>query len=439
MTLGVLLLLAFLASPLGAQDFCIIFSGEERGYLEPCGCTRPQSGGIAKRHTFIESLSEPSLTISLGDLVDHVRRQDELKAETFAQALTTMGYSLHNLGERDLTMGLDTLAYLFPSGSVSLLSSNIQISNPIIELAPFIVQEVTIKEKTVKIGFLGILSPTLVGLQPSWVQLIPPEEALRPLIEKLKNKVDLLVLLSHAPMEESLALAKNFPEFHLVASGHNTDQPTIIKEGKTWVFTPGIKGKFVVLYRYNPTSGSGKLETVSIGESFKDSSLMLALLDSYQERLKGEDLLSKIEKISVSEKTSYAGSQTCSPCHLNIFKHWSSTSHAAAYETLLKVGRAFDPECVVCHVIGLSYIGGFESQEKSPGLTGVGCEACHGPGSSHISQILQNLNPEKYGKTSPEICTGCHDPEHDPPFQFDPYWNRIKHPAELPAYPTATK
>ncbi|MEK7242010.1 MAG: multiheme c-type cytochrome, partial [Planctomycetota bacterium] len=420
---------------------------------------------------------------SLGDLVGgdtlaagHLRRQDELKAETLIQALKIMDYSIHNLGEMDLDMGLEVLAYLFPPGPVALLSSNIRLSGThpdtpyVLEIVPYKVCEIknplslgravaqdsgagARPAPTLRIGFLGILSPTLLGpssvaekgRMPPGVEIIPPAEALPPLIRELKDKADVLVLLSHADMEESLGLARDFPEFHLIASGHGADHPIVVKEGNTWVFTPGIKGKHLVLYRYNPDKGSGVMETVTLDERLEDSALMLSLLDNYQERLKEEKLLSRVERFPLPGQTSYVGSRACSPCHPAVSQHWGSTLHATAYETLLKAGRASDPECVACHVVGLNYVSGFQSQDISPDLTGVGCEGCHGPGSLHIAECrMQSVEwgiPDsefriphsgRYGKASPEGCKGCHDPEHSPTFQFGPYWERIRHPVEAP-------
>ncbi|OHB87977.1 MAG: hypothetical protein A3E19_06090 [Planctomycetes bacterium RIFCSPHIGHO2_12_FULL_52_36] len=477
-----LLLLALLPASLQAQSAlggCLLFSGEERGYLEPCGCAKPLLGGIAKRHTFLKSLSEPWLSVSLGDLVGgdtlaagHVRRQDELKAETLIQALKIMDHSIHNLGEMDLDMGLEVLAYLFPPGPVTLLSSNIRLSGShpgtpyTLEIVPYKVCEVGARPvqdsggggatpdkgarpaPTLRIGFLGILSPTLLGpssvaekgRMPPGVEIIPPAEALPPLIRELKDKADVLVLLSHAPLEESLELASDFPEFHLVASGHGVEHPIVIKKDNTWVFTPGIKGKHLVLYRYNPDKGSGVVETVTLDERLEDSAPMLSLLDNYQERLKEEKLLSRVERFPLPGQTSYVGSRACSPCHPAVSQHWGSTLHAAAYETLLKAGRASDPECVTCHVVGLNYASGFQSQDISPDLTGVGCETCHGPGSLHIANARRDRAKDLslqggYGKVSPELCKGCHDPEHSPTFQFGPYWEKIRHPVETPVYP----
>ena len=37
-------------------DLVVVVSGEEHGYMQPCGCSDPQFGGLARRYNFVESL-----------------------------------------------------------------------------------------------------------------------------------------------------------------------------------------------------------------------------------------------------------------------------------------------------------------------------------------------------------------------------------------------
>src|SRR5690348_7857475 len=37
-------------------DLVLILSGETYSYLQPCGCSRPQYGGLARRYNFIQGL-----------------------------------------------------------------------------------------------------------------------------------------------------------------------------------------------------------------------------------------------------------------------------------------------------------------------------------------------------------------------------------------------
>jgi len=416
-------------------ELIIAFSGEETGYLEPCGCEQTRTGGIAKRHSLFLSIQGENQTlfpVSLGDLTNHRKRQDEIKMETLLHALGDMRYTLHNLGEKDLEMGPEVLSYIFYSSPVRLLSSNVVLPDtPGIKIHPYVTGEVKVGDRTIRIGFLGILSPKLPGGTSSRVKIIPPSEAIAPIIKELRD-ADLLILLSHAEFEESKRLAGAFPEFQLVISGHNSDHPEVTNVGDTIVAASGNKGKNVGLFRYRISDGKGSLDMVELDDRYADSSQMQDLLDNYQQRLRDEDLLGKVDKFPYEEGSTYAGNVICGACHQEIFLHWETTPHAPAYETLIRVKHDYDPECVACHVTGLLNESGFTSLEETPGLKGVGCEGCHGPGSQHVDEAQKGLKTAAYGKLKPMDCETCHDIEHSSQFQYENYWQRIVHPKEKP-------
>jgi hypothetical protein len=52
------------ATPVGA----LILSGEQRGYLEPCGCTAGQRGGLARRLDLVQRLRAQGWPLALVDL-----------------------------------------------------------------------------------------------------------------------------------------------------------------------------------------------------------------------------------------------------------------------------------------------------------------------------------------------------------------------------------
>ena len=85
-----------------------------------------------------------------------------------------------------------------------------------------------------------------------------------------------------------------------------------------------------------------------------------------------------------------------------------------------------DPECVVCHVVGLEDEGGFRSPAETPDLASVGCETCHGAGSRHLSNVLA-----PYKRPDEETCRTCHDPDNSPLFKFSEYYPKIEHLQEV--------
>ncbi len=420
----------------------IAFTGEENGYLEPCGCSEAQLGGFPKRHTLINHLrkeDENLILLSLGDIPGKIGRQDEIKMETALSALGHIGYVAHNLGEKDLDMGADLLGYLSQVSNVDFISSNIvDLTSQALNLKPYIIKEIKNRELLLKVGILGVLSPDLIENTYQDLEVTDPVESLKPLINDLVAKTDFLILLSHAEIEESIRIAEACPELDLIISGHRVDRPDLYieKVKNTYVIPVGEKGKYLgkitlqlkhkelgVVQHFN--SDSFDIETIAIDESYEDSPEIKTLLKIYQQRLKDEELAKNVFKTEPPSNLEFISNKDCAACHNKIFKHWEETGHASAYETLVKSGHEYDPECLKCHTVGMDYFTGFETIETTPELRGVGCESCHGPGSKHKETLSKG-----YGRVNVEQCIICHESEHSSHFIYEDYWKKIVHPPE---------
>lgn len=154
-------------------------------------------------------------------------------------------------------------------------------------------------------------------------------------------------------------------------------------------------------------------------------------------------------------KFKYVGANACKACHLTpksgaAFTIWQKSAHAKAFATLAtpaaleiakKKGIA-DPQkdanCLKCHetaagVPAAQLAATFKAGE------GVGCEACHGPGSDYKTmQVMKDLDS---GKTKGEtvgfkkggdekFCVTCHNSESPTfkGFNFAEYSKKIAHP-----------
>ncbi|MHC4139395.1 MAG: multiheme c-type cytochrome, partial [Planctomycetota bacterium] len=348
-----------------------------------------------------------------------------------------MGYVAHNIGEKDLNMGTDLLGYLSQISNIDFISSNIvDLTTQALKIKPYIIKEIETEDAILTIGILGIVSPELIENISQDIEVTDPVLSLKPLLSDLHDKTDILILLSHAEMEESIKIAEVYPELDLIISGHLADRPDLYikKVNNSYVIPVGEKGKYVgkiTLSLQQKQTGANEhvnsfspaIETISLDESFEDSPEIAMLLRIYQQRLKDEELLEQVFKSNLPSDLTFIGNDDCVLCHNRIFKHWEKTGHASAYETLVNDEHENDPECVECHVIGLNYFTGFETIESTPELKGVGCESCHGPGSDH-----RETQSKDYGRVSVEDCEVCHNDEHSPDFEFKDYWNKIMHP-----------
>lgn len=427
-----------------ATDLLIIFSGEELGNLEPCGCFEGQIGGISRRYALIDSFRKQKkiiLPVSLGDLTKSSGRQEVIKMEILCCALERMDYILHNLGEKDLEVGPQLISYLSQTNKVAFLSSNVQITSPFpTKINKYVLKEYVDSKNSFKIAFLGILSKSFFNNNISdFVNIIEPIKALELLVKQLHDKANLIILLSHAPLGESIEIAKLFPEIGLIITGHGIEEPkdSITYVNNTAIVSSGTGGKYIGVAEYSINNKlaplyakvftkSKSVEIIPLDNKYKDSLEMVSLLKDYQQMLMDEDLLSKTPQMPLLNGLSYVGNLTCGTCHKLVYDHWSKTQHGVSYNTLVNKGHQYDPECIRCHTTGYGFISGFLNYENNQNLINVGCESCHGAGSEHVKNV-SNV----YGVTDESICDMCHDNEHSPEFQFKGYWERIKHPKEF--------
>ncbi len=109
----------------------------------------------------------------------------------------------------------------------------------------------------------------------------------------------------------------------------------------------------------------------------------------------------------------YIGQKKCRICHFRQFLKWKKSKHAKTWETLEAKDKT-RPECIVCHVTGYKEPSGYVSEEKTPHLTGVHCEACHGPGSAHAEAAKDApkvwKGDKKMNKVPLNSCVACHNP-----------------------------
>lgn len=92
----------------------IVLSGQMHGYVNPCGCSHPQNGGLERRYNFIESLKAKSwnvIGIDLGELAEAkgIQEQNALKYDLSVKALRKMGYRALGIGRDEFRAGLEEL------------------------------------------------------------------------------------------------------------------------------------------------------------------------------------------------------------------------------------------------------------------------------------------------------------------------------------------
>ncbi len=434
----------------------LVVSGEQNGYLQPCGCTDGQLGGLGRRYDLIDKLRAkgwPVAAVDLGNLIHDPAgsrggpQQERIKFDTALKALAAMKYSAVAVGPEDLKLGVgEMLGLLINLKSPLFLSANLK---PTEGFEDAVRPSMVLNAGPVKLGVTAVIEPAVYEAlaDPDKATLLTarkPEEVLPAVLAQLEKDSEIQVLLVQGTPEEAARLAKQFPGFDLVVSTAKFDdpdeRPEVVNGGKTTIINVGRKGKYAGVVGLFP----GKSPTVTFtlqpleSPSFREAEPMRALIDdnfpSILKMMGVVENFSRTANTQYPEGAEYVGAESCQSCHPNTFAKWSSTKHAKAYNVLTnpKRNREADAECISCHTTGFGYNTGWASAEKTPFLKGNQCENCHGPGSKH------NAEPDNIAFRAPMVrtaesadkggfCISCHNDDNGPHFKFQPYYAQIFH------------
>ncbi len=346
------------------------------------------------------------------------------------KAMAELGYAAVNVGEEDLRLGLDYLKYVSDFTGVPLLSANLVDSAGAPVFQEYVLRPMRVGEAELTAAVVGVISTEfkekIESLNPGLV-VNEYKEGLARLVEELREKSDLLIVLAHAGEQEAVAIAGRFPRVDLIVSSHVGDDPISIplSEGETPVLFAGKKGMHVGAATFCMENGRAKFSSYSVQKldgTFGDSPRMLALIEEYQQMIMAERLLEKVPRIK-HERAKFTGDDACKDCHSLPAAGFQKSGHAHAFDALVAKKHEYDPECVSCHVIGFGYESGFISPDKTPELRHVGCENCHGPGGGHI----ENPTDEQYGEVAQDVCESCHTPDHSPGFDYSEGIKKVRH------------
>ncbi len=428
-------------------DFVLVISGQTFGYLQPCGCSEPQYGGLARRWEFINSLKQKGwhvVPLDLGDLFpknsDTPAQQNLLKYETSMRALHAMGYHAIGIGKQELGVPLTTALVQFSAQDnprprpVAANLAGVEEKGDYHALNARAYEVIEMKGLP-KVGVVGMIGKTVqeallkngANLKFAKAQVV---DALKDLAKQQTGFNVVLFQTDEKPLpgaelevEKCIAwcVEQNQAPLHVVI--HSSDdpeppsQPSVVNG--TQFITVGHKGKYVgVLGVWKTNAGHDyKYEMVLMGPELdpKAGNAVAQLLEGYTKQVMNQKLMEKYPRtphrtqVLLRDKnieTRYIGSEICAGCHPGAHAIWSKNEnhgHNVAFETLKKAEkpslRQFDGECMQCHTTGFKHDTGFNDPniktKMKDKLLGVGCESCHGPSSAHANNP-NNLGVRKF-------------------------------------------
>jgi 5'-nucleotidase/UDP-sugar diphosphatase len=166
--------------------------------------------------------SEPSVLLLDCGAVFNINKDT---AELMLDAMELMGYDALNLGSPELYFGKEFLEHARSRVSFPYISSNLlQGGSRMPRTREYILKEIG----GIKVAILGVLDPDSLAQLPNQeqaqdLQVIPPEAALTRLLPEVREKADVVILLSRLDVKETIALVKAIQGIDVAISSGSDD------------------------------------------------------------------------------------------------------------------------------------------------------------------------------------------------------------------------
>jgi hypothetical protein len=368
----------------------VILSGATRGYLAPCGCSDPMSGGIQRRIAKVRQLkaTHPTITLDTGEFTQGISEQDRYKAQAVAAATASARPDLVSLSPAEERFG----PVLLPQFKDILQSAIGRVAGP---------PDFEIKPRTLH----GV---TIISVEAA--------DATEELARSIHGPS---VVMYGGSESQAAEWSKSLSQDVIIAYRSNGEvSATPRVPHRAPLITPGTFGKAVITFRVTK-SGIRDYQVHRLGPDVPDDPTTKRLYKQYLARVTQSDLFGRMTRAPAK---GFVGSEECSRCHTKIHEQWKESAHALAMDTLKIEGHDRDPDCVSCHAVGVEASDGYLDAVTDRALANVGCESCHGPGAEHTR------DPKvKTALSAKESCDKCHTRNNSPNFNFLTYWEKIQH------------
>lgn len=442
------------AFPGDPVDLCILLSGQMYGYMQPCGCSRPQVGGLERRHELMNRLASHGYTISAADLGDLAPReqagpQNRWKYEMSVKSLKSMAYACMALGPAELAMRHDTAFDLAQNYQPPIiLAANLNDATgqfpdmfkpwviddprrvedyvgmlgrlavvPSTPVAGLVGQVGTIPVSgRPRVGYLGLVGDSVINdcAKKNYdVKFEKPVESLKTHLKVfLAAQPEVKVLLFQGTRDEATALLKGHPRvFDIVlcrndASDGVAPSLPIKDDSGALIIMVGHKGRCAGVLAYR----RGKPLEYRLEELIEELELpdnktnpSREIMKEYVWGVYRNNYLKDVPKISHPfqldpdlKDSVFVGAAKCKECHPQSHAQWAASNHSHAWDNLVKNGRP---------------IAEVAQKGMSPKLIGrqydPDCASCHVTGFGYKGGFEDEVKtPHLFGNG----CENCHGP-----------------------------
>ena len=281
----------FLVYPVFGNGFTIyvLHTNNTNGKLENCYCPDLPLGSLEKRAVFVQSFLKEhpnTIVVDAGDFFSPVHKP--LKDSLVTEAYSFIPYDAILPGDQELTRGQESMDGILRRIGADLVVSNVQ--------SPLIQGSMTLKiveRGGLKVGILGILGNRSFKYYPKEISnaitLHDPVTAVKNILKKIREKVDVVLVLSHQGFDQDVSLARQLKEIDIIIGAHSQTVVHDPKEENGVLITQaGKDGHYVGVIKIQMekqkkiVSKTGYLEEMTLGMT--DHPKIMELIQEYEEK-----------------------------------------------------------------------------------------------------------------------------------------------------------
>ena len=393
------------------------------------------------------------LLVDSGNFSDNPSPAGESRTRSLLAGMHKLGYSVVNVGERDIRLGWERFQQRIEGSQLEFISANIVDKGSkerIFDASTVVEIHSPNRLKKLRVGLIGAVRYNPIfskgGPDGAPMAIVHPKVAIATALQELRQreqKLDMVVLLAAMHRDDAMRIVGEVEGIDFVLGSYGGVY-TLKKDlvGSTGVIYSGNQGKRVGVARIF-TDEAGKVVDYSqrlhlLGRYYPSDPEMFEYVNEAMGAAeatasgaanRGAAELQAASTAKLVATQPYLGSAGCKACHTGAYQQWSETGHAHALRTVESDPKGGDPSCVSCHVTGFQQTGGFVSRERSPALADVGCESCHGAGRAHAASpnAHKTSNSPKNGAVKRQTCLSCHTTEQSPEFDYYRYLSKVVH------------
>lgn len=281
-------------------ELTILHTNDTHDHLEPFDTKAGKDlGGVARRTTLFKQIKAQrpnTLVLDAGDVFQGTPIFTFFEGEADFLAMDQAGYDAITVGNHDLDNGLANLQKQARHLRLPLLSANLIDRKNQLVFPPYHVFE----RGGIKVAVIGLLGrnayEAIASDRRKDVSIIEPAVVLKQLVPALRERADLVVVLSHIGHEEEVALAREVPGIDVIIGGHShtkVDKPVAVVNGdRTAIVCQAFQwGEYIG--RVDLTVDAGRVqsyhgELVPVTNALAPDPVVQAIVTKYSSQLAAE-------------------------------------------------------------------------------------------------------------------------------------------------------